>query len=251
MSVIAALIVGVVLILAVALFVVAWKRRGSEEEVPAEVEAVVPDPAPEPIEEPKPKRATVVDPTSLTGQLGQAKKKLSARRPPQPPRTTEPVVAEEPPGDAESRQADAGAPGARSEGEADPSQEKAPERPVRVVRPTGSVIAEGQAAIDWLTERGATGASGPDDDVHGIIVSAVDGIVEVNHEAGVLCFTYNPDPPPATAPQRPETQQRKPAAKAVPRGKKPSNPNDPTDPTSPAFLKWNDPRRLAEEQTSE
>jgi len=189
---------------------------------------------------------TEVDP--LIRQLAETRDRLAARRPPQPPRTTERVAPEKP---AESRQEAPSAVGAQPPPEAGSTPEAAPERPIRVVRPTGSVIAEGQAAVDWLIERGANGLSAPEADVAGVDLADVAGIVKINFEGGVLCLTYNPDPPPARAPERPATQQRKAAPKAIPQGKGPSNPDDPTDPTSPAFLKWNDPRRLAMEAGDE
>lgn len=198
------------------------------------------------------------DADPLTRQLAETRDRLAARRPPPPPRTTEQVApkkpAEAPSVPAQSRQEAPSAVGAQPPPEAGSTPEAAPERPIRVVRPTGSVIAEGQAAVDWLIERGANAArlrSAVEAEVPGVDLADVAGIVKINFEGGVLCLTYNPDPPPARAPERPATQQRKAAPKAIPQGKGPSNPDDPTDPTSPAFLKWNDPRRLAMEAGDE
>jgi hypothetical protein len=215
-----------------------------------EVEKIVP----EVIAAPK-EQVEQVDADPLIRQLAETRDRLAARRPPQPPRTMERVTpkkpAEAPSVPAQSRQEAPSAVGAQPPPEAGSTPEAAPERPIRVVRPTGSVIAEGQAAVDWLIERGANGLSAPEADVAGVDLADVAGIVKINFEGGVLCLTYNPDPPPARAPERPATQQRKAAPKAIPQGKGPSNPDDPTDPTSPAFLKWNDPRRLAMEAGDE
>jgi len=250
-----ALIVAGVIFVIVALVTLTFVFVGRGSDEAAEIEEPTPDPEPDPepeVEvEVEAESEAPADPVAETDiqQLTQARVRMSARRPPQPPRGRDRIVAPKP---AEAPEAASQPEQAHPEPEIVEAQEEATERLVRVVRPTGSVIVEGDAAIEWLTERGATRLrSYDDDDLAGLILSDVKGITEVNPEGGVLSLTYNPDPPPARAPERPAAQQPKAAPKATPQGKKPSDPSDPRDPASPAFLKWNDPRRLAMEAEDE
>jgi hypothetical protein len=122
----------------------------------------------------------------------------------------------------------------------EPEVDPLPSPPVRVLRPTGSLIVEGQEAEDWLVERGAErmiSATGP----YGLMLSDVEGIVGMEFTDGVLNITFNADKPPARLSDAPRPAKQAPAPTPAPSGGSGKNPTDPGP-----FKKWNHPDVLGQ-----